>query len=127
MSSAARKARRREGSSRVGGAAGTLGFARLTCDGPLAVPAYGRGAASTVHEKSGVAAAFSSPAPLLQLMLTPVPEPLRKVGTPTDGAYSTPSQLGIGEGITRNWPGRSTSQRSSMELSSCWVLWQCSM
>jgi len=52
---------------------------------------------------------------------------VRKVGRPTDAMYCTPSQPGSGVGITWNWPGCSMSQRNSIELSSCWVLWQCSM
>ncbi|MNN44094.1 hypothetical protein D3C81_1583710 [compost metagenome] len=52
---------------------------------------------------------------------------VRKVGRPTEATYSTPSQPGSGVGITWNWPGCSRSQRSSIEVSSCWVLWQCSM
>ncbi|PVZ39688.1 hypothetical protein N430_03598 [Pseudomonas sp. CC120222-01a] len=47
---------------------------------------------------------------------------VRKVGSPTDAMYSTPSQPGNGVGMTWNCPGCSRSQRSSIDESSCWVL-----
>jgi len=43
------------------------------------------------------------------------------------GAQVTYQSVGSGAGINWTWPGCSMSQRRSMEWSSCWVLWQCSM
>ena len=55
------------------------------------------------------------------------PSPVRKVGRAAESTYSTPSQVGMGAGMSWTWPGCSMSQRRSMAWSSCCVLWQCSM
>jgi hypothetical protein len=57
----------------------------------------------------------------------PTQAPVLKVGSAAESTYLTPSLVGMGVGIKRNWPGRSMSHQSSMEWSSCWGLWQCSM
>src|SRR6185369_13733171 len=63
---------------------------------------------------------------LLYLNEGPIPSPVLNVGSAAESTYSTPSHVGRGAGISFTWPGRSRSHRSSMEWSSCWVLWQCS-
>ena len=56
----------------------------------------------------------------------PMPEPVTAVGSAAVGTVSQPSQCGIGQAIGAVWPGRIESQRSSIAMSSCVVLWQCS-
>jgi hypothetical protein len=58
--------------------------------------------------------------------LGPTPDPVMAVGSAVVGTHSQPSQCGIGHAIGTVWPGCIESQRSSIAVSSCVVLWQCS-